>query len=206
MKHIVKSKEPQALLDFKSEFKRKHKRDAIYENISAGAKKSLKASLFFEQYYLCCYCMKRIKPGNSHIEHIKPQSRNPTLTLDYSNMLVSCNGIEDRNEHCGHNKDGWYDENDFVSPLDKDCEETFSYCVSGQIGSSKKNGKTTIDRLNLNSLLLIRARKALIELSGLFEEDFDQRKRDILEYYTVPNSDNELPPFCIAIVYCISNY
>jgi len=28
----------------------------------------------------------------------------------------------------------------------------------------------------------------------------------IIEYNTTPNSNNELPPYCMAIIYCINNY
>jgi len=206
MKHIVKSNEPQILLNFKEEFKSKRKKDAVFEDIPTNIKQDLKVSLSEQQYYLCCYCMKRIKPHNSHIEHIKPQSKFKNETLDYMNLLVSCNGIQDSNEHCGHNKEGWYDKNDFVSPVVKDCENIFSYNIAGQIDAVQKNGKITINKLNLNSLLLVRARKALIGLAGLFNEDFDQRRQEILDYNSIPNANNELPPFCMAVIYCINNY
>jgi len=72
--------------------------------------------------------------------------------------------------------------------------------------ATSNNGKITIDKLNLNSLLLIRARKAIILLSGLFDPDFESKKQELIIYNTTPNSKNELPPFCMAVIYCINNY
>jgi len=202
MKHIVKSKEPQVLLEFKKE----HKKNAAYKDMTHEIKNSLKSVLSEEQYFICCYCMKRIKPHNSHIEHIKPQARFPNETLAYHNLLVSCNGMNDSDPNCGHKKNAWYDADEFLTPLDPDCEKLFTYNITGQMNALKKNGEVTIDKLNLNSLQLVRARKAVIRLSGLFDSDFEQKKQEIIAYYTTPNSDNELPPFCMAVIYCVNCY
>jgi len=150
--------------------------------------------------------MKRIKPGNSHIEHIKPQAQFPSETLNYCNLLVSCNGMKDNDENCGHKKNNWYNTTEFLSPLVSDCENTFTYSIYGQMDAVQKRGKTTITKLNLNSLLLVRARKAVIHYSGLFDDDFEQKKQDIIAYNMIPSSDNELPPFCMAVIYCINRY
>ena len=206
MKHIVKSKEPQVLLNFKKEYKSKHHKDAAYKDIEANVKEILKISLSDEQHFICCYCMKRIKSNNSHIEHIKPQSQFPSATLDYNNLLVSCNGLQDSNEHCGHKKEDWYNAKDFLTPLDPDCEKIFTYNAAGVMDATAKNGKSTIDKLNLNSLLLIRARNTAIKMSGFFDPDFEQKKQEIINYNTTPNSRNELPPFCMAVLYCVNNY
>ena len=202
MKHIVKSKEPQVLLDFK----KKYGRNAAYNDMKSDDKNRLKSALSEEQYFICCYCMKRIKQHNSHVEHIKPQAHFPEEALNYDNLLVSCNGKDDTKENCGHKKSGWYNAREFLTPLDPDCEKIFTYNAAGRMDASQKNGKVTITKLNLNSLLLVRARKAIIRLSGLFDRDFEQKKQDIIAYNTTPDSENKLPPFCMAVVYCINNY
>jgi len=206
MKHIVKSKEPEVLSNFKNEYKKKHKRNAVYDDITSDFKDNLKAVLSEEQHFICCYCMKRIKPHNSHIEHIKPRSQFKGETLNYYNLLVSCNGMEDTRDNCGHKKIGWYNDKELLMPLDPACEKIFTYNPYGRMEASQKNGETTITRLNLNSHLLVRARKAIIWLSGLFDSDFKERKQEIIAYNTMPNSNNELPPYCMAVIYCVNNY
>ena len=93
-----------------------------------------------------------------------------------------------------------------MTPLNPDCEKIFTYSITGQMNALQKNGQTTITQLNMNSSLLVRARKAAIKLSGLFYDDFEQKKQEIIAYNTTPNSDNELPPFCMVVIYCINNY
>jgi uncharacterized protein (TIGR02646 family) len=206
MKYIKKSKEPQVLSDFKNDYKKKHHIDAKYKDITSGIRVQIKSALSEEQNSICCYCMKRIKEHNSHIEHIQPQAKFPTETLNYHNLLVSCNGIQDNNENCGHKKEDWYNVQEFLTPLNSDCEKVFSYNITGAMNATSKNGKITIDRLNLNALLLVRARKAIISQSGLFDSDFETKKQELIEYNITPNSNNELPPFCMAVIYCINNY
>jgi len=206
MRFIKKTSEPQYLIEFKSEFKKINKHSAVYDNINSDLKNNLKDTLSNEQYFICCYCMKRIKNDYSHIEHLKPQSDYLQDSLNYFNLLISCNGINNSNNNCGHKKGSWYDEKVFISPLDKDCEKYFSYSLSGKIDSSSDNGNKTIEKLNLNSYHLVRARKAMIDISGIFKPGFNQKMNDLIKYNTLPNSSNELPPFCNAVLYCISNY
>ena len=46
-------------------------------------KKKLACQLLLEQGFLCCYCEQRIGVGISHIEHMRPKGKPPTLTFDY---------------------------------------------------------------------------------------------------------------------------
>jgi len=206
MKYINKSKEPQILSDFVNYNKQNYGIDANYEDLQTDVKKQLKTALLEEQYSICCYCMKQIEIDKSHIEHIKPQSKFPSETLNYYNLLVSCNGIQDLNENCGHRKSDWYDANEFLTPLNSDCEKVFTYNIDGEMDATSRNGKVTITKLDLNSYFLIRARRSAITLSGLFDDDFELKKEEIISYNTTPNANNELPPFCMAVAYCIKNY
>ena len=45
-----------------------------------------------EQFYLCAYCCQQIRDIDScHNEHIEPQDKSPQRTLDFTNIVVSCN-------------------------------------------------------------------------------------------------------------------
>ena len=206
MKYIKKAVEPEVLSDFKINYRNDCGNEATYNKITTIVKNKLKSELLKEQFYICCYCMNRVTQINSHIEHVKPQSKFPKETLDYGNLLVSCNGIQDRNENCGHKKTNWFNEAEFITPLNPDCERIFTYSLAGEMDSTERNGKITIAKLNLNSFLLVRARKAAIYSSGLFEPDFSIKKQEMIDYFTIPNSDNELPQFCMTVMYCVNNY
>ncbi len=113
-----------------------------------------------EQNYLCGYCEAKISLDNSHVEHIKPKSLDyDSLTFDYNNLLVSCNGIcfskSNKPITCGHKKDNKFDEVKFLNPTKKtDIRDYFIYTNNYYIGSSKldeEKSKYTMDLLNLNS-------------------------------------------------------
>ena len=121
-------------------------------------------------------------------------------------MLISCNGYKDNRENCGHKKDDWYNKN-MISPMEDDCETHFEYTINGEMLANAQSirGLETIEHLDLNSSLLKRARRSAIYMSGLFDADFDENKKEeLLEFYNVPQEDG-LIPFCPAILYCIKN-
>ena len=130
MLHIKKGTEPQFLIDFKKKYPKKDydsKEFAEYRPI-------LKAGLIKEQKGLCAYCCGRITEEKSHNEHIEP--RHPgkyasDKSLEYTNIVASCNNPET----CGNNKGNSYDAKQFISPLDEKCEEKFTYYPNGTIRS-----------------------------------------------------------------------
>ena len=169
MKFIHKNPEPQLFASWKAVHP-----NATYKNDlsnlsdpdAVAAKHALKNSLLAEQKYICCYCECRIADATSHIEHFRPKDQNqfPQLQLDYNNLFASCTkrptGSSD--EHCGHKK-GSYFSPDLVSPLEVDCSSHFKYKMDGSIEHCDSRGKTTIEKLHLDSALLDSQRKALID-------------------------------------------
>lgn len=144
--------------------------------------------------------MKKIKPDYSHIEHIKPQHTYPSETLDYKNMVLSCNGsVKYRNdcESCGHKRGDWYD-NSYISPLENDVELHFSYKLTGEICGNDYRATEMINRLNLNCYSLVRKRKSAIYLA----QNSDIDKEDLIKEYSVP-FDGELPEYCAAVLFCL---
>lgn len=126
-----------------------------------------------EQKYLCAYCCGRIDKEKSHNEHIEP--RNPKQgtskrSLDYSNLVASCYGFQGERT-CGTQKGNDYDEKQFVSHLNSECEEVFRYLPNGKI-----EGDTyTINLLNLNSYKLRKAREAVYKTILYMDEQTIQQ-------------------------------
>ena len=154
MLHIQKREEQQFLTDFKKKYPKK---DYDSEEF-ASHRPVLKSGLIEEQKGLCAYCCGRITDDKAHNEHIEP--RNPgkyasKRSLDYTNIIASCNNPET----CGNKKENQYDPQKFVSPLDEDCEEKFTYHGDGKIVGDKY----TIDLLNLNAYELRNARKSVMK-------------------------------------------
>ena len=106
MKYIKKGHAPANFIEWKNA-----NTNATYDKLKNPLKAELKRVLSEQQGYLCCYCESRLDE-NSHIEHIKPQSKSPESQLDFKNLLCSCqlhlNNSEPR--HCGMAKDNWFDD------------------------------------------------------------------------------------------------
>lgn len=176
MKHISKSVEPMAFAQWKIA-----NPQATYQDLSDRqfpgsivAKADLKQALIVEQGGLCCYCECCIQSNNSHIEHFKPKG-DPLyadLQLDYSNLFASCGirPLRALDEHCGHKKGCDYTI-DLVSPLEADCSSHFTYQLDGTIGYTDARGNITIGILHLDSALLNRRRKSLIDYFLALEDD-----------------------------------
>ncbi|HEU4964091.1 MAG TPA: retron system putative HNH endonuclease [Bacilli bacterium] len=219
MRFIQKIEAPVELGEWKRDFYQDHKIRAKYKDLAKrpDVRQALKKSLLAEQFSICCYCLARIESETSHIEHLKPQSKFPGEQLSYQNMFLSC--LATRHEEgelsCGHNKDDFYHEKWFVSPLDLECGEYFKYTMSGEILPACEFGSegwqkatTTIEKLNLNASRLKRLRKVAIDVA--LQNDFDPtapldeselRKR--MKYYEMPKSNGELEPFCSAITFML---
>jgi len=113
--------------DFFEEEKKWLEPNAVWDDLHC--KPQLRQHLIEEQSGLCIYCERRIDQANSHIEHLIPQSHEPNLRFDYSNLTVSCNGdqcetpidnatYDPEDIHsCGHKKSDAFDSARFLNPV-----------------------------------------------------------------------------------------
>ena len=97
----------------------------------------------------------------------------------------------------------------YVSPLDPECENIFEFDYNGCIRPQNNNVKAAsmIKKVNLDKYALTRARKGAIEVSGLLDDELlgDEKRKKLLKFYTEPDENGMLPPFCDAIVYILNN-
>ncbi len=188
MKHITKTSPPMDFITYVATYP-----NADWEEFSQPKNVHIKAEfaefLREEQGYLCCYCEEEIAKGISHIEHFKPKSYFPNLTLDYWNLFASCNGCNSKGDMtCGMKKRNIYFPS-LLSPLDPTCETRFLYTADGQMLPTDENdsqGWETIALLGLNSPKLRRRREMLYqEIQNLREilslDDFRNYVRIRLE-------------------------
>lgn len=141
-----------------------------------------------EQKYLCAYCCSKISVDKSHNEHIEPRhfpdGRHSDKTLDYENLIASCNGYKVNSGTCGPHKENIYSYEKFVSPLNPECEDVFSYYPNGEMVGDDY----TISLLNLNSFELRQAREAVYKT--IFNWD-----RELIEQVFLNEDREELEPF-----------
>lgn len=209
MKTIYKNDEPQEILQWKSKFKNKNGRVPRYSDLNEVENLShkifLKNSLISEQGHICCYCCKPIDTKNSHIEHIRPKERDEyrAISLEYENLLASCQGYHDREENCGHSKDDVFNEELFVSPLEENCESLFEFSNRGKIKAVDGNERAgyTIELLNLDTEQLNAARTEAMWVSGAMDELTEDECQKLLDKFENVDERGRYAGFSDAIVY-----
>lgn len=155
-----------------------------------------------EQLGLCAYTEMRpeIYGWGWHVEHIKPKSKYPQLTFDYSNLVLSAlhsndlKGMPKKHQFAGHFKDDDYDDVKFISCLEIDCSRYFDFYLDGTVvpgaglyPEERDRAIFTIDLLNLNSDLLVNARKRLLKEIDNAIADYLANNLDVgplKEFYT----------------------
>ena len=159
---------------------------ADYKCLYSDVKKEILEVLISEQKGLCAYCNQRINVACAKIEHLICQSHNKSFDLKYFNLFAVCNGNEGvlSQSHCDTYR---AKSNDYFLPfvffdkcLTKSWDDLNPFfdidfssrtkLVSGKITSRKiknqgypnneKSVNQAIDILNLNSEILVKARKA----------------------------------------------
>lgn len=148
-----KSSAPKIFRDLEYEFK-------YYDNVPE--KKEMRTLLIKEQGYLCAYCMRRIEPEKSTIEHYIPRSKEPKKSLNYHNLLAVCCGNLGCDQTCDKNRGNT---DIFINPTIPNHINMISYNkATGEILSSDYNYKLDLNiTLNLNHKLFQKNRKAALQ-------------------------------------------
>jgi len=208
MKYIQKGSEPVQLTEWKALESEDWKPE--YRSMGNQLKNGVKNALMQEQGYLCCYCERRLRLDDSHIEHFIPQSNEAIDPLDYSNMLCSCQNRVKKGEprHCGNLKGDWFDAALLVSPLDPDCENKFLFLADGRIKPLEPGdpaAKTTIEKLGLGIPKLNDLRQKAIEP---FIDDVltEQEFQTFVTAYLQPDPDGVLGEFYMTIKSLFGNF
>jgi uncharacterized protein (TIGR02646 family) len=211
MKFIHKSGPPHAYSAWCKKVAGTQKAD--YRELSKQMKGEVLLGLLAEQGWICAYTMKRLEEDNSHIEHIKPQTRcrqdKPGSDLCYEN-LVACfpeEGMGRKYRYGAQEKLGWW-ENDgknFISPLHSNCETRFHFDMSGNITwvNNCSAAESTVKLLRLDHPALTEDRGRVIAefLFGENRNDPLSKAKALAAIKLVcqRNANGRFYEFCIAI-------
>ena len=198
MRYIKKNPAPKFFVDDTQDLQKKlisvdtkKEKKAIWNNKYPEKRRLKEYLLEKEQNYLCGYCEAKVTLDNSHIEHIKPKDIDEdSLTFDYENLLISCDGIcfskNNKRMTCGHKKDNKFDEELFLNPTkERDIRDYFIYTDNYHIGASHKNEAKSIYTMELlqlntfNNYLPDARRKALEEFKDSIKEYRKKSGKDI---------------------------
>ncbi|MEM7557186.1 MAG: retron system putative HNH endonuclease [Cyanobacteria bacterium P01_A01_bin.84] len=213
MKYIRKKKQPSSLADWNRKLGNKVPN---WKSFARGVKNELYQALLAEQGYICGYCGIPISRKKCHIEHFRPKSKYRHLTFEYTNLIASCQGEDEKKPtrpvHCGHKKGAWFDEELMISPLDQNCTKYFHYSGYGEIIPTEKPeleaaAKTTIQKLALNIDKLRKMRRAAID--GVLEvtEGLTPGEIEVLaKSYKKLDSQGKYTPFWATVTYTLEQF
>ena len=163
------------------------------------------------------------------VEHISSRDEFPQKQLDYSNMVAVCNGIFGLVNHCdktdtytwqGQKRKGkMHGKVSLLKlyPTNSDCETLIDYNSNGLIKSAKNDEQVEEDimKLNLNDEKIKGYRRNTIDAAhqrllnmkktqaGKTWNQSDFQKEVV--YWTHPNKDNKLKPFCQIAIWYLKN-
>lgn len=207
MRTISKGAEPSSLAAWKQE-----KPHGRYNQLTEDIRRIIRQHALEEQFYLCAYCCQRIQDIDAcHNEHVEAQNLNPGRTLDFSNIVASCNTFN----QCG---DAHQSKPLTLTPLMTECETEFRFKISGRVEGLSNRAIDTIRVLNLgehekNNRALIEKRKQLSDVllwkcygdpSQGLEEDKEVLAL-LIDELTQPQQ-GQLEPFAPVVVNIVRNW
>ncbi len=210
MRTIKKGDEPPSLSKWKKENPR-GQYNQLTEDLGAEVRRTIRQYALKEQFYLCAYCCQCIKDIDAcHNEHVEAQSLNLRRTLDFTNIVASCN----TENQCGkaHKSQSLP-----LTPLMSECETELKFKISGRVEGLNDRAITSIKVLNLgdkenNNRALIEKRKQLSNVL-LFDNGIDPDKeledeellKMLINDLAQPHQDR-LEPFAPVVINILRNW
>lgn len=206
MRTISKELEPTSL----TAWKRKNPHGQ-YNQLTDDIRRSIRQQVLGDQFYLCAYCCQPIKDINDcHNEHVKAQHDHPTLTLDFTNIVASC----DTRNQCGNAHKSQLLP---LTPLMPECETELKFKISGRVEALSDRAITSIQILNLgdhekNNRALVERRKhlfnALLWKNGINPDGGleDEELLDLLINDLAQPQEGQLEPFSPVLINILRNW
>ena len=166
--------EPQQLTDWK----RANPNKRYPQLKDGGVRQAIRMEALAEQHFLCGHCCQALSgDGDCHNEHVEAQDLNQNRTLDFSNIIASCNTLN----QCG---DSHKSQALPLTPFMDECETDLVFKLSGRVSGKSPDAIETIRVLNLgdtekNNKSLIEKRKQL-SLALLTEHAIDPEDEEEL--------------------------
>lgn len=203
MRTISKGIEPPSLAAWK-----RTNHHGRYNQLTEDIRRIIRQHTLEEQFYLCAYCCQQIQNIDTcHNEHIEAQNLNPKRTLDFSNIVASCNT---RNQ-CGK---AHKSQQLPLTPLMTECETELRFKTSGRVEGLSERARVTIKVLNLgdhekHNRALVEKRKQLSDVlllanginpeEGLEGEELLEELLEMLIDDILKPQEGKLEPFAPVV-------
>lgn len=182
-----------------------------YNQLTEDIRRIIRQHALEEQFYLCAYCCQRIQNiDDCHNEHVEAQNLNPGRTLDFSNIVASCNTPK----QCG---DAHKSQHLPLTPLMAECETELRFKISGRVEGLTNRAIDTIQVLNLgdhekNNRALIEKRKqlsnALLWANGINSDEGledEELLRMLINDLSQPQQ-NQMEPFTPVVINILKSW
>lgn len=153
MQKIDKGDEPECFTRWKSQHPGARYRD-IKER-QGEVKRAIRLACRSEQRGLCAFCCRPIGLDNSHNAHLESQDMHSELSLNWDNIVASCDSRNSCGKSQGNNSLP-------LSPLMEECEHELVFYQSGSVKGLAERAKEAIRILNLDCDELRSRRKKAI--------------------------------------------
>jgi uncharacterized protein (TIGR02646 family) len=210
MRTINKGDEPPSL----SVWKRRNPHEQYNQligDLGTDVRQTIRQYALKEQFHLCAYCCQSIKDIDAcHNEHVEAQSLNPRRTLDFTNIVASCNT---------ENQCGKAHKSQFLplTPLMPECETELKFKISGRVEGLSDRAITSIQVLNLgdkenNNRSLIGKRKQLsntLLLTNGINPDEGLEDEELLKMLIndlAQHHQDRLEPFAPVVINILHNW
>jgi uncharacterized protein (TIGR02646 family) len=161
---------------------------------------SLLHSLVQSQGSICAWTGQRLTDDNAHIDHVTPQSVDPSLVLSLPNLVAAFPKSGAAARFGAHVRGSKFHPS-MVRPNEQVCEDRFRYWPSGKISErlpEDSGAVFTITELKLDHAALVEARKAAI-IGFKDRKTYAPDLMSLRKKFT-SNKPGTLPPFAPAIV------
>lgn len=171
MRQIVKAQgwEPEELTAWKRKKTNQGKR---YQDLPPPIRQTINRAAIQEQYGLCGYCCQRINENKSNNEHVISQQSDKNQTLNFSNIIASCNKRDRCNQVRGSKQLA-------LTPFMPECELELKFYLSGKVEGNTMRAKEAIINLGLDNKAIREERRRLVDellnMEGLLPESDDLR-------------------------------
>ncbi len=229
MKKITKTEPAEKLTQWKRDNAQTPQN--LYYGLAEFPHEEVLKALLKEQGNICAYTLKRICPVSAHIEHLKPQTickaedkqretdKSQVLREDIAwNNMVAC--FPEPNppappDYGAVQKDKWWDEETFISPLNEDCEQRFQFTQDGKIAPAKvedNSATTTINKIGLDNSKLIELRHSAYIHAGIHRRSENpivsakKVEQLIAKWSNRDTTTDSFSEFCVPLVQVAKEY
>ncbi|MDT4289075.1 hypothetical protein RO575_05875 [Methylomonas sp. MO1] len=209
MRQIVKveGREPEELAVWKRA--NPHGRYHELDHSSQGklARQAIRRDAIKEQFGLCGYCCKCINLEHSTNEHVISQQVDQNQTLNFANIIASC----DKKNRCNQARGT---KELTLTPLMPECEIELKFYPSGKVKGKTERASEVIEVLGLDKRAIREERKQLVDAliynTGSEPDDLEllgvDLLNDLVSILDQPDESGILPPYSPALINIIRGF